>query len=994
MSQEYVFRFLSVRPADSQKKIVQRPQKVGLYTGFTGQSALSSALAQSQASTGNVPVAVRVVGQFRTSDRYVKSVESLPFNVEPGLDWIEMNPKAPVADSATITALEAALGGSMGELAKDGKLQDSLGRLADTLLAETISPNSDTLNLDRLSLAHKLLIFITEIANGAAFPEGALIGEIVGARTILVAPLGKTGPVRTKDSLLANASLPEAPAPAETQPDIDKLTSHLADLKQAHTELSALATRSNALILQLPKAVTQLDPPDLTHGPTATISTAAGTKAAAPQVSAGVNPVQNQPTRPVLSPEAVKGLSSSAKRALTATKIETSSLDVIGTVAALEREMGTVGAQLASKRVPQQLLMMGNSSIDLGRLSSSLGILGGAYRPPKLNRHFCDFKAGVGDLLIVRQKLKAYELAEFAATENVLAGETREREHRRLDTSEDITITETTTDTQKEKDLQSTQRNEMQTAADKTVKQQFGLEAGLQVSGSYGPTVQFAAHLNANYSTSTEESQKKSISFSQEVTSKSSESIRETIKQSVSHRVLQEIQEINRHAFVNTSPDKHIRGIYRWLNKVYDAQIYNYGQRMMYEFVVPEPAAYFLYAMVENPPPDSTLIKPDPPLFNGAPLKPANLDRTNYHDYVAQYYVTGVPAPPAQFQNVAYFDKQDGDDPHNYGRSGKIDIPDGYQAYAACVMSGKIFQQGLNNSFHVMLGARSFDQSNFWGPNYQNLDAQYRELSVSYLLLNVCSFAMGVDVYCQLTDDAFAKWQQSAYDSIIDAYLRQKADYEEKIAAREIQNGPADLGQNPAENLRITKDELKKLVLMILTGSDSIGLDSFEATDEPNMDLEKVCTNGSWIRFFENAFEWTNLVYVLYPYFWGRHARWNMALHLKDPDPDFAAFLRAGAARVQVPVRPGFEKAVAYFCQYGEVWEGNDPPLRNDDLYVPIVDEISANLGKFTDDGVPYPDGSTPWEVRIPTELVLVENVDEVPNIVDMLTGNPVTLHS
>jgi hypothetical protein len=991
MSAEYVFRFLSVRPADSQKKIVQRPQKVGLYTGFKGESALSTALGQ---ATGKLPTAVRVVTQFRGTDRYIKSVESIPFNIRPGLDWVEMNPKAPVADSATISGLEAAMGGAtMVAMTKDAKFQDALGRLADTLLAETVVPNQDSVNLDRLSLAHKLMIFVTEVASGFVFPEGALIGEIVGARTILVSPLGKISPARTKTSLLANASLPKAPPAAEAGPDLEALAKSLADLKEAHTELSGLATRSSALVLQVPKGQVlsqAVEAPVLTHAPTASTAKAA----AATRISVGVSPEQTQPTRPVLSPESVKGLSAPTKRALSSVKLDTSSLDVVGTVALLERQIGTVGAHLASKQTPQSLLMMGKSSIDLTRLASSLGVVGGAYRPPLLNRHFCDFKAGIGDLLIVRQKLKAYELAEFAATENVLAGETREREHRRLDTSEDITTTETTTDTQKEKDLQSTQRNEMQTAADKTVKQQFGLEAGLQVSGSYGPTVQFAAHLNANYSTSTEETQKKAISFSQEVTSKSSESIRQTIKQSVTHRVMQEIQEINRHSFVNSSPDKHIRGIYRWLNKVYDAQIYNYGQRMMYEFVVPEPAAYFLYAMVENPPPDSTLIKPEPPMYYGAPLKPANLDRANYHDYVAKYYVTGVTAPPAQFQNVAFFDKQDGDEAHSYGRAGKIDIPDGYQAYAACVMSGKIFIQGQNNSFHVMLGARSFDQSSFWGPNYKNLDAQYRELSVSYLLMNVCSFAMGVDVYCQLTDEAFAKWQQSAYDSIIAAYLRQKADYEEKVAAREIQNGPADLGQNPAENLRITKDELKKLVLMILTGSDSIGLNSFEATDEPNMDLEKVCVNGSWIRFFENAFEWTNLVYVLYPYFWGRHARWSMALHLKDPDPDFAAFLRAGAARVQIPVRPGFEKAVAYFCQYGEVWEGNDPPLRNDDLYVPIVDEISANLGKFTDDGVPYPEGSVPWEVRIPTELVLVENVDEVPNIVDMLTGNPVTLHS
>ena len=143
----------------------------------------------------------------------------------------------------------------MPTLAKDARFQDALGRLADTLLAETVVPNQDSVNLDRLSLAHKLMIFVTEVANGASFAEGALIGEIVGARTILVAPVGKTGPVRTKGSLLANASLPEPPPPVEAGPDLAALAKSLADLKEAHTELSGLATRSSALVLQVPKGV-------------------------------------------------------------------------------------------------------------------------------------------------------------------------------------------------------------------------------------------------------------------------------------------------------------------------------------------------------------------------------------------------------------------------------------------------------------------------------------------------------------------------------------------------------------------------------------------------------------------------------------------------------------------------------------------------------------------------------------------------------------------
>ena len=185
-----------------------------------------------------------------------------------------------------------------------------------------------------------------------------------------------------------------------------------------------------------------------------------------------------------------------------------------------------------------------------------------------------------------------------------------------------------------------------------------------------------------------------------------------------------------------------------------------------------------------------------------------------------------------------------------------------------------------------------------------------------------------MEVHCRLTAEGFGKWQQAAYDSIMEAYLVQKSVYEEKLAAKGIQEGIKILGRNPLENRRIEREELKKLVIMMLTGTASIARDSMQPTTEPNIDIHQACINGSWIRFFENAFEWNNLLYVLYPYFWGRKARWITALHFTDPDLDFAAFLKAGAARVQVPVRPGFEKAVAHFCQFGEIWEGNDPPLR------------------------------------------------------------------
>jgi hypothetical protein len=710
---------------------------------------------------------------------------------------------------------------------------------------------------DQFVTAHKFMLLLLQLGSHEGAPGDQTIGDLVGARILLVPGLKPPpSPPPPPDEL------PPPPDPGIAQ--IAGAQQKLASYDQAHRELANAMSAPGALaaapatkeecearLAEMAALVTQLEQTGRAERP--------------PSVS-GAPVAGAAATKLLLSAALGQALSDNAKSVLAELRFDPGNLNPLFALHSMERQMSLMGTQLASSVRPATYVMLGGVQLEKEKALQSLGVAPWMGRPDVLLKKQCQFQAGIGDLLMVKQNLKAYELGEFAHVENVLAGETREREHRRLDTSEQTITTEQETDTQKEKDLQSTHRNEMQTEANKTVKEQFGLEAGLQVSGSYGPTVSFAAHLNASFSTSSEETQRKAFSFSQEVTEKSSEKITQRIKQTVMHRVLQEIQEINKHAFTNSSSSKHIHGIYRWLNKLYDAQIFNYGQRMMYEFAVPEPAAWFLYAMLNNPPTDSEIVKPVPPTYSGNALKPAHLTRANYNDYVALYQVRGAPAPPPEYLTAAYFDKQDNvDQGSNFGRAGKIGIPDGYEAVGATVMTDYLFTKDKEHAFHIMLGGQPFDATNSWGPAYRDFGARPQELSVSYKLHNAWAFCLGIDVVCRLRSDGFAKWQQQVYDAIMEAYLKQKADYEEKLAVQKMQQGPQQFGRNPLENQRLAKEELKKLVLMMLIGTDDIARNSYYTSTEPLMRLDKACENGSWIRFFENAFAWTNMLYVFYP---------------------------------------------------------------------------------------------------------------------------------
>ncbi|WP_155337585.1 hypothetical protein [Acrocarpospora corrugata] len=82
----------------------------------------------------------------------------------------------------------------------------------------------------------------------------------------------------------------------------------------------------------------------------------------------------------------------------------------------------------------------------------------------------------------------------------------------------------------------------------------------------------------------------------------------------------------------------------------------------------------------------------------------------------------------------------------------------------------------------------------------------------------------------------------------------------------------------------------------------------------PVIDLGVTRKKGRVVQFLEQAFEWSRVSYVFYPYFWARRARWiELMDHADDADPAFTGFLRAGMARVLLAATPGYEQAILHY---------------------------------------------------------------------------------
>ncbi|MEU8123833.1 hypothetical protein AB0C21_34435 [Spirillospora sp. NPDC049024] len=942
---------MTVRPARRQATLTGMPVMVettGLYRRLAEAAAAGADRERLREMAGGLPP--RSAAE-RTAE----------LDVAPLRAWFYANQERSLGEADLAGCVSRAYGRSPSELAGAPEFAAARAELSDRLLTAALLGDPEG-TAERDVLDAKLLAL-------AASPPAA------GHEPAPEAERESLGDVMSRPASLPGffARLPAAPAPAPAPPEPaardDEATAWLDDLEQAHRELLRLVRDGGHLVFS---SVTAAAAP----GATADVPEAAGAE-------------------PRLSDPAAAGLSERTRGVLDRLGLPAGELRPFRAIPLVEAELRDAAGRAAADVRPSGTLAFDGGEIDLHRFHRAMaaGSRGLAAEPPPAPQHSA---AGLADLLVVRQKIKAYELGEFAHIENVMAGETRDRSTRRLTQVEVTTEDETETETEKERDLQSTERSELQTEAEKHVKSQLDIEAGLQVSGSYGPAASFSSSVKAGSSASTEESQRKASSFSQEVTQRTAEKVRERVRSLVRRRTLEEFEETNRHAFSNGLA-KHVRGVYRWLNKVYDAQVFNYGQRFMFDFVVPEPAAYFLYGLVENPPRDSELVKPQAPTMpDGQPLRPSFLTRANYTEYVARYRVVNAPAPPPSIRTATFFDKQDGTTTTNFGRAGKIEIPEGYAAKSVTVQATHLFEAGSLHNFHIVIGGQLYVYTDIFGAKTGTADGE-KEISIS-IVVSALSWSVGVDVECVVTPEAESRWQQSVYDAVIAAYQQQLAEYNERAAQRELQRSTdRQFGRNPLVNRRVERDELKKWVVMMLAKKPDLDLDSFKAPvpggpTEPVLDLDKANANGKFIRFLENAFEWQNMLYVCYPHLWGRRARWISALNITDPDADFAAFLRAGAARVQVPVRPGFERAVAYFVYTGNIWDGNDVPRIEDDLYVPIIDEITTNLGKL-DNGVPYPADSKPWEVIIPTDLVLVQDVSDVPPLRDALKpGTPVSL--
>lgn len=664
----------------------------------------------------------------------------------------------------------------------------------------------------------------------------------------------------------------------------------------------------------------------------------------------------------MLRAEVVEALDSRDREVLATRGLD---LNRIGLPTAIERlsfELRHLELDLAELTTPMsgKMVLVGNKFVPAAAAGFALpplikpGVLGSLQVPTT----YGDVApAGIGDLLVVKQFLKRYETRELAHIENVLQGEFKERMHRRARTTEETITFETEVKREEERDLQTTERFELKSESSEVQKQDTSLKVGLAVSGKYGPVVEFKATTDFALSQSKEEATKVATSYSKDVTSRATSRIFERRREERILKTIEVFEERNTHGIDNKAGDGHVIGQYQWVDKIYEAQVFNYGKRLLFDIMLPEPAAFWLHAVSEQPKAGADLVEPAP--FT---LKPTDISEWNYAYYVKQYEVVGVAPPPQPYVTVAKAIEGKGSKDDGVTKTLEIPLPDGYQAVAyEWVSRANKWDDG---TLRVMIVPEPINNK----VGSISLAVKGRKIEV---------FVVALAISCQRTQRTLDEWKLKTHAAILQAYQKLVRDYEEKLAALEVQAAQEIQGRNPVENQRLIRAELKKGAISTFTSQhyDLFGAITTSPQGYPQPDLPEAAAEGRYIRFFEQAFEWEQMVYFFYPYFWGRKSNWLNRALLQDVDPLFAEFIKAGSARIVVPVRPAFEQAIAHFLESGQIWDGGDLPPIGSPLYVSIIEEIRER-DQAPGDEIPQ---GEPWDVRLPTTLVKLREEPGLP---------------
>lgn len=607
-------------------------------------------------------------------------------------------------------------------------------------------------------------------------------------------------------------------------------------------------------------------------------------------------------------------------------------------------------------------------------------------------------RLGVTDYRKVEQTLCCYVPGEVSHIENIMAREYKERSTRRLRRTEDTTTSSSSREREHQTDTTTTSRYELQKEISQVLSESQDRSTDVSASANYStganvvPSIDTSFDTSSNFanSSSQENSNSESVTFAKEITEKALDRLVTKVSEERVSKMIEEFEEQNRHGFDNRQGADHISGVFRWVDKVYKNQVHNYRNRLLYEFMIPEPASFHKVAKtaIGNASEGVPVREPIDPRSNAFGLltpitHAAQINESNYQQWAAAYGAT-VSVPPDSTMVIGKSIVSSLDNElwnKSQPVTEDIKLPDGYgisRVYVNSLGNGDraTLPNGGNWSrYYVSVAGIPFVYWYVGQPFTRSLHADLTtkpELSrftdsvpIGVQFTGIEGGVVSIELELIRKESHFAAWQLETYNAILEAYNERVQDYRDALAEVEVKRTQL-LADNPAYFRRIENTVLKKNCIAYLISHLNMGKNFIQGDNVTNTRVaisHNMDRYAATVKFFEQAFEWNIMDYTFYPFYWANRQNWGKLYGIDSDDALFRSFLQSGMARVHVTVRPGFEKAVMYYMETGLIWNGGDAPVIGDDLYMSIVEELDAP-DYYIDET---------WETRVPSTLTVIQ---------------------
>lgn len=531
------------------------------------------------------------------------------------------------------------------------------------------------------------------------------------------------------------------------------------------------------------------------------------------------------------------------------------------------------------------------------------------------------------------------------------------------------------------------EKSELTESVNSENQRSSALDASVDAEGGFGP-VSISTHVGYNVEESETVSREKTAKRSQEVTRKASTRAKKEHK--ITFRVTRDtgVEDESYREIVNAT-DEPVRWDFHRVMKKWEIELYRYGLRMTYDIVLPEPGSYLLRQHLRL-----QTIEQELAAERILPVAISSLTRESWRDLASEYGARLDPPPVEHVRTMAT--AQQGGKNVVAVHHLDISLPEGYEFESWDANGTRILEDRRRAAYIDTLE----DQNNAalqWGLRHSNrfswkylYDSSERGEVSARDSVAITVIATGV-----LTSHALEKWQAESYDRLIDAFKSQRSTLVDRLEAERL-TLRAELMNIDALKLRkLEKEEIMKGVLRMMLGPHfrfySERLPELTIEDSGDLALydpetgvlrpgvgTELLMHGKIIRFLHHAIEWENINYVLYPYFWTDTDRWDFKQSLDHPDYVHRNFLRSGAARVVLTIRPGFEKSFLSFVETADTEE----LLPEDHPYLRLGEEVRA----MAEERYPY----TPGGVVLDEDNRVDRWIEYTPTgALDVVRGEP-----